>query len=156
VPRTPKVLIETSRVAVILRESFIFAADGPWGFYVTPGDFEQVLPACGPGAARNIANRVSKWPGSCVRLPTTRWISEDQLRHDHRLSRRGCPTRAGRRMAAEHLLERGFRHYAFVGVRGRVWSDCRRRRFAPGFARRALNPTSTAHPPRGLTSGARG
>jgi len=42
-------------------------------------------------------------------------------------------------MAAGHLLERGFRHYAFVGTAGRVWSDRRQASFcqtvaAAGFA----------------------
>jgi len=33
------------------------------------------------------------------------------------------------RLAAEHLLERGFRHFAFCGIRGANWSDARRDAF---------------------------
>ena len=37
--------------------------------------------------------------------------------------------RGAARLAAAHLLERGFRHYAFVGSFGRVWSDRRQQSF---------------------------
>ena len=33
-------------------------------------------------------------------------------------------------MAADHLLERNFSHFAFVGIEGYVWSDIRRETFA--------------------------
>jgi LacI family transcriptional regulator len=33
-------------------------------------------------------------------------------------------------MAADHLLERNFRHFAYVGIEGYVWSDIRREAFA--------------------------
>ncbi|MBN1910498.1 MAG: DNA-binding transcriptional regulator [Pirellulales bacterium] len=34
------------------------------------------------------------------------------------------------RLAAEHLLQRGFEHFAYVGYNGLYWSDCRRDAFA--------------------------
>lgn len=33
-------------------------------------------------------------------------------------------------LAADHLLERNFRHFAFVGIEGRAWSDVQREAFA--------------------------
>ena len=33
-------------------------------------------------------------------------------------------------MAADHLLERNFRHFGYVGIEGYVWSDIRRENFA--------------------------
>jgi LacI family transcriptional regulator len=62
-------------------------------------------------------------------------LSEEQLAADNPLSRlseilpdspkAGC-------LAAEHFIERGFRHFAFCGYSGRVWSHRREE----GFARR--------------------
>ena len=37
-------------------------------------------------------------------------------------------------MAAGHLLGQGFRHYAFVGIPGKVWSDRRERAFCEATA----------------------
>jgi LacI family transcriptional regulator len=39
------------------------------------------------------------------------------------------------RLAAEHLLERGFRHFGFFGLAGRNWSDRRRAAFQESLAR---------------------
>lgn len=33
------------------------------------------------------------------------------------------------RLAADHLLQRGFQHYAYVGLKGYIWSDARRASF---------------------------
>ena len=49
------------------------------------------------------------------------------------------------RLAAEHLLERGLRHFAYVGVHGRVWSERRREGFSQrvheaGFEARVYAP----------------
>ncbi len=37
-------------------------------------------------------------------------------------------------MAARYLLEKGFQHYAFVGIPGRIWSDRRERGFCAAIA----------------------
>ncbi len=39
------------------------------------------------------------------------------------------------RAAAAHLLERGFRHFAYCGIRSFSWSDARRRAFVEALAR---------------------
>jgi LacI family transcriptional regulator len=43
-------------------------------------------------------------------------------------------------MAAEHLLERKFPHYAFVGVANQVWSDRRQRSFCERIAAAGFQP----------------
>ncbi|MFO0890335.1 MAG: substrate-binding domain-containing protein [Isosphaeraceae bacterium] len=43
-------------------------------------------------------------------------------------------------MAAEHLLERGFRHHAYVGVDGRVWSQLRQEGFVKRIREAGFEP----------------
>lgn len=155
---TPKValLIETARGygRDLLRGIVRYARlHGPWGFYVTPGDFEQMLP------------RMRDWGGTGIiaRIETPRVaraildsglpaialdLSDRRLRTDHplsRLSEVASDSRGAARLAAEHLIERGFRHYAFVGIPGRVWSNRRQEAFGErlresGFAPRVYVP----------------
>ena len=59
-------------------------------------------------------------------------LSEKQLQPDHplsRLSEVSSDSVGAARMAAEHLLERGFQSFAFVGIAGRVWSQSREQSF---------------------------
>ena len=69
-------------------------------------------------------------------------LSQRQLAGEGPLSTiseiRADSARAGR-LAAEHFLERGFRHFAFCGYAGRDWSQCRRQGYcerltAAGFS----------------------
>ena len=161
VPGTPKValLIETSRgygralLRGIVRYSRL---NGPWGFYVTPGDFEQVLPRMRSWGGTGIIARIETPEVArailASGLPTIALdLSEDQLRLDHRLARLSevaSDSHGAARMAAEHLLERGLRHYAFVGVRGRVWSDRREEGFC-ARVREAGHEPHVYKPPRG-------
>ena len=142
---TPRValLIETARGygRGLLRGIVRYARlHGPWAFYVTPGDFEQMLP------------KMRQWDGTGIiaRIETPRvarailqsglptialGLSRKQLRPGSPLaglSHLASDSFGAAAMAAEHLLERHFRHYAFVGVAGRVWSDERQE----GFCRR--------------------
>lgn len=110
---------------------------GPWSFYLTPGDFEQALPRMqqwgGTGTIARIETpRIAK-AILAARIPTIALdLSDDQLRADNPLSRLSqveSDSSGAARLAAEHLLERGFRHYAFVGIEGRVWSRRRQESF---------------------------
>jgi LacI family transcriptional regulator len=110
---------------------------GPWGFYVTPGDFEQALPKMQQWGGTGIIARIetpqiaravleSGLPTIVLDLP------ESQSQPGHPLSRFSevaSDSAQAAAMAAGHLLERGFRHYAFVGTAGRVWSDRRQASF---------------------------
>ena len=110
---------------------------GPWGFYVTPGDFEQALPRMRSWGGTGIIARVETPAVArailASRLPTIALgLSDEQLRPGNplaRLSEVVSDSRGAGRMAAEHLLERGFRHYAYVGAADRVWSGRRHESF---------------------------
>jgi LacI family transcriptional regulator len=141
-PGSPKValLIETSRGygRALLRGIVRYARlHGPWGFYVTPGDFEQVLPRMKSWGGTGIIARIETPQVARAilnsGLPTIALdLSKEQLRPGHPLARLdevASDSRGAARMAAEHLLDRGLRHFAFVGLSGRVWSDRRREGF---------------------------
>jgi LacI family transcriptional regulator len=159
-PNTPKValLIETSRGygRALLRGVVRYARlHGPWGFYVTPGDFEQVLPRMHSWGGTGIIARIET-PGVARAildsgLPAIALdLAEEQLRPDNplaRLSEIASDSHGAARLAAEHLLERGFRHYAFVGTFGRVWSDRRRESFCARIREAGFEPC-VYEPPR--------
>ncbi len=112
---------------------------GPWAFYITPGDLRQVLPKMEEWGGTGIIARIeTPQIGQAILtsgLPAIALdLSHEQLRPDHPLAGLSevCPDshKAGR-LAAEHLLERGFRHFAFVGVWGDPpWSTRRGEGFA--------------------------
>ena len=165
-PGLPKValLIETSRgygralLRGIVRYSRL---NGPWSFYVTPGDFEQVLPRMRSWGGTGIIARIETPEVArailASGLPTIALdLSEDQLRRDHRLSRLSevaSDSRGAARMAAEHLLERGcaiMRSSASGGGSGR--------RREEGFCDRVREAGHETHfyvhpGPRGIRSG---
>lgn len=142
VASVPKValLIETSRgygramLRGIVRYSRLH---GPWSFYVTPGDFEQALPKIqlwgGAGIiarveTKEIAQEIIKANVPTVILdPEPELVAQVPQLAD--LSNVRSDSEGAARIAAQHLLERGFENLAFVGLRGRVWSDRRREAF---------------------------
>jgi LacI family transcriptional regulator len=132
---TPKIalLIETARGygRALLRGIVRYGRlHGPWGFYVTPGDFAQALPQMRQWGGTGIIARIETPRVArailASGLPTVALdLSADQLRPDNplsRLSEVASDSHGAARLAAEHLLERGFRHHAFVGLAGRIWS----------------------------------
>ena len=139
---TPKValLIETARgygrqmLRGIVRYSRLH---GPWGFYITPGDFEQALPRMQQWGGTGIIARIetAKIADAILEsgLPTIALdLSEQELKPSHRLSglsEVSSDSSGAARMAADHLLQRGFRSFAFVGIAGRVWSRRRQSSF---------------------------
>ena len=154
----PKValLVETSRgfgrdlLRGIVRYSRLH---GPWAFYIIPGDLEQKLPRMEQWGGTGIIARVET--ASVAKsitesgLPTIALdLTDRQMLPSNPLFR--CSTvspdpHLAAMMAAEHLLERGFRHYAFVGIEGRVWSDRRKESFiklitAAGFRPHVYKP----------------
>jgi LacI family transcriptional regulator len=156
--RTPKValLVETSRGygRDLLRGVMRYARlHGPWGFYLTPGDFVQALPRMKSWGGTGIIARVETPEVArailSAGLPTIALgLSDEQLRPGSplaRLSEVVSDSRGAGRLAAEHLIERGFRHYAYVGVTGRVWSGRRQDSFCArvreaGFQPRVYRP----------------
>ena len=151
-------LVETARGygREVLRGIVRYASlHGSWSFYITPGDLEQALPAMQQWGGTGIIARAqtpriaaailaSGLPTIALDLSEEQTVSENPL---SRLSELATGSREAGRMAAEHLLEKGFRHYAFVGMPHRVWSDRREQ----GFSERIGEAGFTAHvyqPPR--------
>lgn len=141
-PHIPKValLIETARGygRGLLRGVARYARlHGPWSFYVTPGDFTQALPEMEQWGGTGIIARIETPEIAkailATGLPTIALdLAEEQLTDGGPLSRlceMSSDSHQAARMAAEHLLERGFRHYGFVGLPGKVWSERRERSF---------------------------
>ncbi|MBN2475331.1 MAG: DNA-binding transcriptional regulator [Pirellulales bacterium] len=143
--RIPKValLIETSRGygRGVLRGIVRYARlHGPWAFYVSPGDFKQAVPEMeqwgGTGIIARIETPAVAQAVLATGLPLVALdLSAEQLAPENPLSgvaELSPDSQAAARMAAEHLFNRGFRHYAFVGIPNRIWS----RRREDGFCQR--------------------
>ena len=156
---TPRIalLIETSRGygRELLRGVVRYARlHGPWGFYVTPGDFLQAVPRMKSWGGTGIIARVETPAVArailASGLPTIALgLSDEQLRPESPLSRLSevvSDSHGAGRMAAEHLLERGFRHYAYVGSRGRVWSGRRLDGFRSRLRETGFEPHVYAQP----------
>ncbi|MCS7304776.1 MAG: XylR family transcriptional regulator [Thermoguttaceae bacterium] len=133
-------MIETSRGygRGMLRGIIRYAREhGPWSFYISPGDFEQALPKLhrwgGTGIIARIETPQIERAILQTRLPVIALdLSEEQLAPGNPLSRI-CEVYSGSQkaaeMAAEYLLELGFRQYAFVGIANRIWSKRREEAF---------------------------
>lgn len=138
--RRVALLIETARGygRGVLRGIVRYARlQDPWAFYVTPGDFKQAVPKIrqwgGTGIIARIETAETAKALLATRLPLIAMdLSEGQLAAGsplRRLSELASDSHQASRLAAEHLLARGFRHYAFVGFPGRVWSARREEGF---------------------------
>ncbi len=137
-PNVPKValLIETSRGygRAMLRGIVRYARlHGPWRFWVTPGDFIQALPHMNQWGGTGIIARIETVETArailAAKLPTIALdVSQNIPIKEPRIaqfSEIASDSRAAARLAAEHLLERGFQHYAYVGESDRLWSQNR-------------------------------
>ncbi len=142
-------LIETARGygRGVLRGVVRYARmHGPWAFYVTPGDFKQVVPKIKQWGGTGIIARIETPEIGrallATRLPIVALdLSNAQLTPDSpfsRCSELSSDSRHAAELAAEHLLDRGFRHYAFVGIAGRIWSQRREQSFCERIRRAAF------------------
>ena len=110
---------------------------GPWSFYVLPRGHEQSLPDRSSwksdGIIARIESRAVAEAIAAAKVPVVGLdFSADDLPAGwpkFPLSEMHPDPRAAARMAADHLLERGFKRFAFVGVRDRIWSRQRRDAF---------------------------
>ncbi len=133
-------LVETSRGYG--RQILIGVADysqryGPWSFYITPRDFYQELPRIsrwkGDGIiARTEDNRIvqsiirSGLPAVMLDPPAKFKINSFTKKRIIQVS--PDPAKIAQ-IAVDHLLNQGFRHFAFCGFQGRIWSDPREENF---------------------------
>jgi LacI family transcriptional regulator len=151
---------EIPRVALLVETSRGFGRDllcgisryaqlhGPWNFYIKAGDFEQVLPKMhqwgGTGIIARIPNeRVAKAILD-AKLPTIALgLSDEQMLPGSPLcefSELSSDAVEVATMAANHLMERRFRHFAYVGVDGRAWSRRREREFLQQIRNAGFEP----------------
>jgi LacI family transcriptional regulator len=155
IPRVA-LLIETARGygRGVLRGIMRYARlHGPWTFYLTPGDFKQAVPRIKEWGGTGIIARIET-PEIGTALLATRLplIALDLAPYQSmqgsplaRFSELFSDSRRAGQLAAEHLMERGFRAYAFIGIAGRVWSDRRQGSFckvirAAGFVPFVYSP----------------
>lgn len=150
IPRVA-LLIETAREygRGVLRGIMRYARQhGPWAFYVTPGDFEQVVPKIKQWGGSGIIARIET-PAVGEALLSTGLpivaldLNQAQLTSDgpfRRVSELSSDSARAAELAAEHLLDRGFRHYAFVGIAGRIWSERRERAFGDRIRAAGFEP----------------
>ncbi|HAK93703.1 MAG TPA: XylR family transcriptional regulator [Planctomycetes bacterium] len=142
-------LVETSRGygRGLLRGIVRYASvHGPWSFYITPGDFKQMLPTMRAWGGTGIIARIETAAVArrilAAGLPVVALdLSEEQLAPGSPLSR-FCEIHpdpaAAVDLAIEHLRGCGFTRFAFVGVPGRVWSRNRERAFAARLKRERI------------------
>jgi len=139
VPRIA-LLVETSRGfgRELLRGVARYARiHGPWSFHITPGDFEQALPKMrqwgGTGIIARIPNQrvanaiiEANVPTIALGLTDEQQLPGSPLSH---LSELSSDAKEVTDIAAAHLLERQFRHFAYVGLQDRAWSQRRESAF---------------------------
>jgi LacI family transcriptional regulator len=127
-------IIETSLAPgreILLGVARYIREHGPWGTFLEPRSLEEVVPAWlstwnGQGIIARVQNRQIADAVLAARIPAVDVLGVVQdsnlpLVHtdDARISA----------LAAEHLLERGFRHLAFFNRPGEAWSEKRRDAF---------------------------
>jgi LacI family transcriptional regulator len=157
----PKIalLVETSRGfgREMLRGIARYAQfHGPWSFHITAGDFEQAVPKMkqwgGSGIIARIPNERVANAILEANLPTIALgLTDEQMRPDSpllRFSELSSDANDVARIAAEHLLERRFRHYAYVGLEDRAWSTRRELAFAQHLAAYGIEPYVYRQPKR--------
>lgn len=156
----PKValLIETSRgygrsmLRGIVRYASLY---GPWQFYVTPGDFEQALPAMEQWGGTGIIARIetAKTARAIIQsgLPTIALDISQNIPLESlagaRMSEIASDSFNAAAMAADHLLEIGLHNFAFVGDASRKWSQNRELGFIHRLEKAGYKPT-IYEPPR--------
>ena len=153
VREVPKIalLVETSRgfgrefLLGIARYSRLH---GPWSFHITPGDYKQVVPQMkqwgGTGIIARIADGRVAQAVLDANVPTIAiGLTDEQMEAANPLSKfseiSSDPDQVARQ-AADHLIERRFRHFAYVGSDDRGWSNRRENAFKRCLAESGREP----------------
>jgi LacI family transcriptional regulator len=111
---------------------------GPWVFYSEPGGLEKALPKMKHWSADGIIMRDSGKGSAALKLGVPIIVSvhlKENIRGTPFIDTNGV--RIGR-MAAEHLLDRGFQHLAFCGFDDLHWSRNRCENFSKRIAESGL------------------
>lgn len=160
-PDIPKValLVETARGfgRDLLRGIARYARlHGPWSFHITPGDYKQAVPRIrqwgGTGIIARIPDRRAAEAILRAGVPTIALgLTDEQMEKDSplaSLSEISSDSVEVSRLAADHLLERGFLQYAYVGSEDRGWSPRRERTFYNYLTQRGFHPHIYRQPKR--------
>lgn len=129
---------------------------GPWSFHITPGDYTQVVPKIREWGGTGIIARI---PNSQVardilraRVPTIALgLRDDQTSPGSPLSKLtevSSDAEEVARQAADHLLERKFSYFAYVGSEDRGWSRRREVAYYNFLAKRGFVPHVYRQPKR--------
>ncbi len=110
---------------------------GPWSFLLTPSDFEQEFPERGSWEGDGVIARLTtpRLEQALLEadLPTIVLDMEadqsDPLSPVSKFSDLSVDSAGAARLAFEHLFERKYAAYAFVGVESRIWSEDRQQAF---------------------------
>ena len=144
-------LVETSRgygrglLRGIVRYSQL---NGPWSFTIQPGDFAQELPdlkrSGGAGIIARVETRQVAQAILAANLPTV-LIGVDprlveQMPRLKQFSQVSSDCEGAGRLAAAHLLDRGFEHFGFVGAHQRHWSTRRGDAFCAAIRAAGFDP----------------
>src|SRR3990172_1818700 len=149
----PKValLIETARGFgrdVLLGVARYSRLNGPWSFHITPGDYKQAVPKMkqwgGTGIIARIANDRIAQAVIGADVPTIALgLTDEQMQPGNPLSKfseiSSDPIEVSR-LAADHLLERRFTRFAYVGSDDRGWSQRREKAFQAYLSERGYEP----------------
>ncbi|HOB76171.1 MAG TPA: XylR family transcriptional regulator [Phycisphaerae bacterium] len=142
------------RVALIIESSTIFGRDvlhgvaryvrshQPWSIFLEQREFGAMPPAWLLRRRWDgiISRPTDKRLADAFRRMKTPVVDLNSMHSDLGLPRIRSDNRAIGRLGAEHLLERGFRHFAFCGYSAE-WSDLRRE----GFMAAVEGPRHTCH-----------
>ena len=140
----------TLKVALLLETSRVYGRDllrgivryarlhGPWALEVSPGHFEQQLPKMRREGVRGIIARISSPElARAIRAAGVPAIALEAsfeefttVNPELGLCEIRSQSETIARMAADHLLERGFRQFAYCGIPRCLWSEVRERSFA--------------------------
>ena len=136
------------RVAVLVETSLAYGreihegiaefvrAHSPWSIYVEQRELEAEPP---PWLTRRIWDGIIVRPTTAQLVRTFRRLKIPAVDLNDRKAGFGIPRirsddEAIGRLAAEHLLERGFRSFGFCGFKGEDWAERRRTGFAAALA----------------------
>jgi LacI family transcriptional regulator len=149
----PKIalLVETSRGfgREMLRGIARYAQlHGPWSFHITAGDYDHEVPKMkqwgGAGIIARIPNDRVARAILAANLPTIALgLTDEQMKAESPLSafsELSSDANEVARIAADHLLERRFRHFAYVGLEDRAWSTRREVAFRGHLAQHGFEP----------------
>ena len=139
------VLMESHRKSLraVLRGIAAYGRDhGPWSLYhlegpLEPSLVEQLHGWRGDGVIYRSENQSLIREVHRLRLPSLnlrRVFDSDEVVHMDRHHQ------AVARLAAEHLLQRGFERFAYCGFQGKPFSDRRAQAFADSLAAKGLRP----------------